>query len=56
METARLRLEVLSPERIPDLFSTIGTEPDVYRWLNFARPETFEDFAKVMNKIGRAHV
>ena len=51
METARLRLEVLSPERIPDLFSTIGTEPDVYRWLNFARPETFEDFAKVMNNL-----
>ena len=51
METARLRLDVLTPERIPDLFATLGSEPDIYRWLNFARPETLEEFTKVMNNL-----
>jgi RimJ/RimL family protein N-acetyltransferase len=51
METARLRLEVLTPERVPDLFATLGSEPDIYRWLNFARPETLEEFTQVMNNL-----
>ena len=51
METARLRLDVLTPERIPDLFATLGSEPDIYRWLNFARPETLEEFTTVMNNL-----
>lgn len=44
MESAQLKLEVLTASRIPELFEAIGTEPDVYRWLPFAKPETLDDF------------
>jgi len=44
MESAHLKLEVLTASRIPELFEAIGTEPEVYRWLPFAKPETLDDF------------
>ena len=44
MESAHLTLEVLTASRIPELFEAIGTEPEVYRWLPFAKPETLDDF------------
>ena len=44
MESAHLSLEVLTASRIPELYEAIGTEPDVYRWLPFAKPETLDDF------------
>jgi len=44
MESAHLTLEVLTASRIPELFESIGTEPEVYRWLPFAKPETLDDF------------
>jgi len=49
MESAHLTLEVLTASRIPELFEAIGTEPEVYRWLPFCRPENLEDFSKVLN-------
>ena len=49
MESAHLTLEVLTSERIPELFEAIGSDPDVYRWLPFARPENLEDFTKVLD-------
>ena len=44
MESAHLSLEVLTASRIPELYEAIGTEPEVYRWLPFAKPETLDDF------------
>ena len=49
MESAHLTLELLNASRIPEIFEAIGTEPDVYRWLPFARPENLEGFTKVLN-------
>lgn len=49
MESAHLTLEVLTASRIPELFEAIGSEPEVYRWLPFLRPENLEDFSKVLN-------
>jgi len=48
MESAHLKLELFTPDRISDLFKAVGTDPEVYRWLRFAAPQNFEEFAEVM--------
>jgi len=55
MNSPRIQLEVLSETRIPELFAHIGTDPEVYRWLNFTPPKNFHDFEKVFrNYIAEA--
>jgi len=48
MESEHLKLEVLTSGRIPELFAALGTDPEIYRWLPFARPNSLEDFAPVL--------
>ena len=55
METSRLRLEVLTEERIPELFQNIGTDPEVYRWLNFPAPKNIDDLDTVLRNYISEH-
>ncbi len=48
MESEHLKLEVLTSGRIPELFAAIGTDPEIYRWLPFPRPNSLDDFASVL--------
>lgn len=48
MESEHLKLEVLTSGRIPELFAALGTDPEIYRWLPFARPNSLDDFAPVL--------
>jgi N-acetyltransferase len=48
MESEHLKLEVLTSGRIPELFAAIGTDPEIYRWLPFSRPNSLDDFASVL--------
>ena len=49
MESEHLRLDILTPEHIPDLFLALGTDPEVYRWLPFATPDSLADFSVVLD-------
>ncbi len=51
MESEHLRLELLTHDRIPELFAAIGTEPEIYRWLPFSRPTAIKDFAPVLESF-----
>jgi RimJ/RimL family protein N-acetyltransferase len=51
MESERISLEPLGIERIPQLFEAIGTDPDIYRWLPFKRPESLEEFSKILDNF-----
>lgn len=49
MESAHLKLELLTRERITELFEAVGTNPEVYHWLLFATPQSFEEFSSVID-------
>ena len=49
MESEHLKLEVLTPIRIPEMFTALGTDPEIYRWLPFANPTSFEDFSSTLS-------
>lgn len=53
MESAHLTLELFTRDRIAELFSTMGTDPEIYRWLPFAAPQSYEDFAAVIEGLIR---
>jgi N-acetyltransferase len=55
METLGIRLDVLTEQRFPELFQNIGTDPEVYRWLNFPAPRNFEDLATVLRNYLSEH-
>jgi len=48
MESAHLKLELLTRDRIPELFAEVGTDPEIYQWLPFAAPQNFDEFATVI--------
>ena len=48
MESEHLKLEILTSERIPELFEVVGSEPEVYRWLPFAKPRNLREFRIVL--------
>ena len=49
MESEHLKLEILTPGRIPQIFAALGTDPEIYRWLPFPIPESEADLARVLN-------
>ncbi len=51
MESQRLRLEPLTSARIPELFEEIGKDPEIYRWLPFAVPQTSSEFSEIMARF-----
>ena len=48
MESEHLRLDVLTAERIPEIFAALGTDPDIYRWLPFTAPKSVDDLVPVL--------
>ena len=48
MESAHLKLELLTRDRIPELFAAVGTDPEIYQWLPFAAPKNVEGFTTVI--------
>ncbi len=48
MESEHLRLDVLTAERIPEIFAALGTDPDIYRWLPFTTPKSVDDLAPIL--------
>lgn len=49
MESEHLKLEILTPGRIPQISAALGTNPEIYRWLPFPIPESEADLARVLN-------
>ena len=48
MESEHLRLDVLTAERVPEIFAALGTDPDIYRWLPFTAPKSVDDLVPVL--------
>lgn len=48
MESARLKLELLTEAHVPELFAVVGTDPELYQWLPFPAPENLSDFSRVL--------
>lgn len=51
METQRIKLEPLSKKRIPELFESIGTDPEIYRWLPYATPTSLSEFTTIFESF-----
>ena len=51
MESTHLRIEPLTVARIPELFSAIGTDPEIYQWLPFSKPSDLADFSKIFQNF-----
>lgn len=51
MESEHLKLEILTPGRIPQIFAALGTDPEIYRWLPFPSPKSETDLADVLNRF-----
>ena len=51
MESTHLRLEALTVERIPELFASIGTDPEVYQWLPFSTPSNLDEFTTIFQNF-----
>ena len=49
MESEHLKLEVLTTERIPQIFAALGPDSEIYRWLPFPNPEGESDLTRVLN-------
>ena len=49
MESLHLKLEALTPERIPQIFAALGTDPEIYRWLPFPNPKNEAELTQVLN-------
>jgi RimJ/RimL family protein N-acetyltransferase len=48
MESAHIRLDELRVEHIPEIFTALGTDPELYRWLPFPAPAGIEDLTSVL--------
>jgi RimJ/RimL family protein N-acetyltransferase len=48
MESAHIRLDELRVEHIPEIFTALGTDPELYRWLPFPAPAGIEDLTTVL--------
>ena len=51
MESTHLTLEELTVERIPELFTAIGTDPEVYQWLPFSTPSNLDEFTTIFQNF-----
>ena len=51
MESTHLRLEKLTVERIPELFTAIGSDPEVYQWLPFSTPSNLDEFTTIFQNF-----
>ena len=51
MESTHLRIEPLTVARIPELFSAIGTDPEIYQWLPFSTPSDLDEFSKIFQNF-----
>ena len=51
MESTHLRLEALTVERIPELFTAISTDPEVYQWLPFSTPSNLDEFTTIFQNF-----
>jgi RimJ/RimL family protein N-acetyltransferase len=51
MESTHLRLEALTVERIPELFSAISIDPEVYQWLPFSTPSHLDEFTTIFQNF-----
>ena len=51
MESTHLRIETLTVARIPELFSAIGTDPEIYQWLPFSTPSDLDEFSKIFQNF-----
>ncbi len=49
MESEHLKISILEPSHIPQIFSALGTDPEIYRWLPFPTPADEADLARVLN-------
>jgi RimJ/RimL family protein N-acetyltransferase len=49
MESEHLKLEILTPGRIPDLFQSVGSDPEIYQWLRFRVPNSYAEFEPVIS-------
>lgn len=48
MESEHLILEPLTAARIPELYDAIGSDPEIYQWLPFKRPQSLPEFTQVL--------
>ncbi|MEJ0014418.1 MAG: hypothetical protein WDN07_02330 [Actinomycetota bacterium] len=48
MESTHLKLELFTRDRVAELFTAVGTDPEVYRWLPIVAPTNLEEFATIM--------
>jgi len=51
MDSLHITLEPLTEERIPELFASIGTDPEIYKWLPFARPQNLNEFESIFQNF-----
>ena len=51
MESTHLTLEKLTVKRIPELFTAIGTDPEVYQWLPFSTPSNLDEFTTIFQNF-----
>ena len=51
MESLHLKVKVLTPERIPQIFAALGTDPEIYRWLPFPSPKNEAELTQVLNRF-----
>ena len=51
MESTHLRLEALTVERIPELFTALDSDPEVYQWLPFSTPSNLKEFATIFRNF-----
>ncbi|MFJ9693686.1 GNAT family N-acetyltransferase [Kitasatospora sp. NPDC101183] len=45
-----IRLEPLSRDHLPDLWDTVGPDPDVWRWIPFLPPTTREELGVILDR------
>jgi RimJ/RimL family protein N-acetyltransferase len=48
MESEHLIIEPLTAARIPELYDAIGSDPEIYKWLPFKRPQSLPEFTQVL--------
>lgn len=48
MESARLKLEILADNHLPQIFDELGTDPEIYRWLPFTAPRVLSNLSQVL--------
>lgn len=48
MESEHLLLLPLTESHIADLYETIGSDPEIYRWLPFSSPQSLDEFSAIL--------